>query len=74
MTPSHLSAASSSTTRRTQAAGPRPVAADRRTRLRLRELCDEVIASYRVATDRDVLTENDRAAARALLQSVAPRL
>ena len=72
MTPSHLSANASA--RRTQAAGPRPVAADRRTRLRLRELCDEVIASYRVATECDILTENDRTAARALLRAVAPRL
>ena len=72
MTPSHSS--SSNSTRRIHAVGPRPVAADRRTRLRLRELCDEVIASYRVATDRDILTENDRAAARVLLQGVAPRL
>ncbi|HET7458162.1 MAG TPA: hypothetical protein VFJ74_10970 [Gemmatimonadaceae bacterium] len=72
MTPSHSSASSSS--RRTQSGiSPRPVAADRRTRLRLRELCDEVIASFRVATDRDILTENDRAAARALLQGVGPR-
>lgn len=72
MTPSHSSSSSSS--RRSQSSsGPRPVAADRRTRLRLRELCDEVIASYRVATDRDIFTENDRAAARALLQSVGPR-
>ena len=72
MTPSH-SSASSSPRRNQGSTGPRPVAADRRTRLRLRELCDEVIASYRVATDRDILTENDRAAARALLQSVGPR-
>lgn len=71
MTPS--TSASSSSSRRAQNSGPRPVAADRRTRPRLRDLCDEVIASFRVATDRDVFTETDRAAARALLQGVGPR-
>ena len=48
--------------------------APRRTRLRLRELCDEVLASYRVATDRAPLTERDRAEADALLGRVAPTL
>jgi len=48
--------------------------ATRRTRLRLRELCDEVLASFRVATDRDPLTADDRSAARSLLERVAPPL
>lgn len=42
-------------------------AADRRTRLRLRDLCDEVLASYRLASDRDLFTADDRIAARQLV-------
>ena len=57
---------------RSTAAGPRLVAADRRTRLRLRELCDEVIASFRVASDRDLLTDRDRMEAQALLSRMVP--
>jgi hypothetical protein len=46
----------------------------RRTRLRLRELCDEVLASYRAASGRAPLTDDDRVAASALLDRVAPAL
>jgi hypothetical protein len=49
------------------AAGPRPVASDRRSRQRLRELCDEVIASYRMAREEDLFSESDRAEARAFI-------
>ena len=52
--------------------GPQGVAADRRSRRRLRDLCDEVLASYRVASDRDVITDADRADARMILSSIAP--
>ena len=45
---------------------------DRRTRTRLRELCDEVIASYRAATNRELFTDRDREEARALLSRVLP--
>lgn len=41
--------------------------AERRTHARLRDLCDEVLASFRVATDRDPLTDADRREAEALL-------
>lgn len=53
-----------------------PVAtpSDRRTRLRLRDLCDEVIASFRVATDRDVLSATERAEAKSLLARITPRV
>jgi hypothetical protein len=51
---------------------PAATPADRRTRLRLRELCDEVIASFRVATDRDVLSAAERAEAKSLLARIAP--
>ena len=47
---------------------------DRRTRPRLRELCDEVIASFRVATDRDVLSASERAEAKSLLARITPRV
>ena len=46
----------------------------RRTHLRLRELCDEVLASYRVATGRAPLTTDDRVEADTLLDRVAPTL
>lgn len=46
------------------------VNADRRTRRRLRELCEEVLASYRVASDRDLFTADDRDAGRNLIRHV----
>jgi hypothetical protein len=36
-------------------------------------LCDEVLASYRAARGREVLTEEDRRAASELLRRVTPR-
>ena len=45
---------------------------DRRTRTRLRDLCDEVLASFRVASDRDLFSEQDRAEGRELLTRIAP--
>jgi len=52
----------------------RPDSASRRTRLRLRDLCDEVIASFRVAKGHDPLSDAEREDARALLSRVAPRV
>lgn len=46
---------------------------DRRQRTRLRELCDEVLASFRVASGGDVLSADDRREARMLLDRFAPR-
>ena len=46
--------------------------ADRRTRLRLRDLCDEVIASYRAATGGQLLSDDERAEANALLGRMVP--
>ena len=57
---------------RSRTAGPRTVSSERRNRRRLRELCDEVLASYRVASDRDVISDADRADARMMLASIAP--
>jgi hypothetical protein len=50
--------------------GPRRARADRRTRTNLRELCDEVLASYRVAQGQDIITDDDRRTAEELLKSV----
>ena len=46
---------------------------DRRRLLRLRELCDEILASRRVEEGRDLLTDEERAEARSLLAGFAPR-
>jgi hypothetical protein len=48
--------------------------ADRRTRGRLRELCDEVLASYRLAQGDQLLTTEERDSARHILRRVTPRL
>ena len=63
---------SAATPRPPHHAGPRAVTADRRTRRRLRRLCDEVLASYRVAAGRDPFTDDDRREARELLAGLAP--
>ena len=47
-------------------------AAERRTRARLRELCDEILASYRLARGQDLWTDEERREARMLLSRVAP--
>ncbi len=52
----------------------RPASLGRRTRLRLRELCDEVLASHRLATGRAPITDDDRATASTLLHRVVPPL
>jgi hypothetical protein len=52
--------------------GTRAIRADRRTRLHLRELCDEVLASYRVAKSCDFFGEEERSEARAILSRIAP--
>ena len=56
----------------TNQSGPRRVATDRRRRTHLRDLCDEVLASFRLASDRDPISEQDRQAASELLPRVAP--
>ena len=48
--------------------------ADRRTLLRLRDLCDEVLASHRVAHERDLISDADRREAQAMLSALAPRI
>jgi hypothetical protein len=43
---------------------------ERRTKLRLRDLCDEVLASYHQARGRDLFSSDDRQIARELMTSV----
>jgi len=45
-------------------------ATERRTKLRLRELCDEVLASYHQARGDDLFSSEDRNAARQVMTSV----
>lgn len=51
--------------------GPAAVPAERRNRRRLRDLCDEVLASYRLAREGELFSAQDREEARKLLSSVA---
>ena len=55
-------------------ASVRTTPADRRTRLRLRDLCDEVIASFRAASGHELLSDAERAEARATLARVTPAI
>jgi hypothetical protein len=50
------------------------VSRDRRERSRLRELCDEVLASFRVAQSRELISEGELAESRALLATMTPGL
>jgi hypothetical protein len=50
----------------------RRATSDRRQRARLRDLCDEVLASFRVATGHDPISEQDRQAAEELMRGLAP--
>ena len=54
--------------------GPRRKSVDRRTRGRLRELCDEILASYRLAQGQDLLSAEDRRSAEELLKGLTPRV
>ena len=45
-------------------------ATERRTKLRLRELCEEVLASYHQARGHDLFSSDDRKTARELMASV----
>lgn len=47
---------------------------DRRTRNRLRELCDEVLASYRLAQGEDLLSPEERESAQQVLRQLTPRV
>ena len=47
---------------------------ERRTKGRLRELCDEVLASYRLAVGEDFVTPDDREVAQQYLRTMTPKL
>ena len=52
-------------------ATPQPAPVERRNRTRLRDLCDEVLASYRAASSREVISEQDRRESFAILSQIA---
>jgi hypothetical protein len=54
--------------------GQRRIRSERRTKERLRELCDEVLASYRLAVGEDLVTSEDREVAEQYLRSMTPNL
>lgn len=54
--------------------GPERVTRERRQRSRLRDLCDEVLASFRVAQERELISEREKAESRALLARMTPAL
>ena len=58
----------------TKVTGPVPVKQERRERSRLRELCDEVLASFRAAQSRELISEHEVAESRALLATMTPAL
>jgi len=58
----------------TKVTGPMPVKQDRRERSRLRDLCDEVLASFRVAQSRELISEQELAESRAMLATLTPAL
>jgi hypothetical protein len=45
---------------------------DRRTRQRLRDLCDEVLWSFRLAANEELISETERSEARAFLARMRP--
>ena len=45
---------------------------DRRQKSRLRDLCDEVLASFRVASDRELISLEDRMVASEILAQMTP--
>ena len=53
-------------------ASRRADAADRRQHVRLRDLCDEVLASFHAANGQDPISEQDREAAKELMSGLAP--
>lgn len=54
--------------------GRRRPTSERRTKGRLRELCDEVLASYRIAIGEDLVTDEERESAQEKLKTFVPRL
>ena len=63
-----------STNVRTTPTGPVAVSSDRRERRRLRDLCDEVLASFRAARSQELISEREVMESRALLATMTPVL
>jgi hypothetical protein len=59
---------------RTNPTGPVAVSSDRRERSRLRDLCDEVLASFRAARSQELISEREVVESRALLATMTPEL
>lgn len=59
---------------KTTGTGPVPVSSERRQRSRLRDLCDEVLASFRAAHSKELISEGELAESRALLATMTPAL
>lgn len=64
----------SSTTRNSRNGGPVRVNGERRQRSRLRDLCDEVLASFRAAQSRELISADELAESRAMLATMTPVL
>ena len=64
----------SSTTRKSHSTGPVRVNSDRRQRSRLRDLCDEVLASFRAAQSRELISADELEESRAMLATMTPAL
>ena len=64
----------SSTTRNSKNSGPVRVNSERRQRSRLRDLCDEVLASFRAAQSRELISADELAESRAMLATMTPVL
>jgi hypothetical protein len=64
----------SSTNVKSGSTGPVRVNSERRQRSRLRDLCDEVLASFRAAQSRELISERELEESRALLATMTPAL
>ena len=64
----------SSTTSDSRNSGPVRVNSERRQRSRLRDLCDEVLASFRAAQSRELISADELAESRAMLATMTPVL
>jgi hypothetical protein len=59
------------TANRSTVVGPHSVTVERRNHRHLRELCDEVLASYRAAAGQDLFTATDRTDTRLMMSRIS---
>jgi hypothetical protein len=62
------------TTGKSHSTGPVRVNSERRQRSRLRDLCDEVLASFRAAQSRELISADELEESRAMLATMTPAL